>query len=600
MEKIKERKDISEQYQWDLASMFTSDADWETAFTAAQSTIAQDPFADIRGKLAVGPQYVAAYFRQSGDLQLDVEKLYIYAHTKSDQDTREALYQGMYSRAHTLISMYSESASFFEPELLAMPADTLASYLEYAELQEYRHALEDIMRWKPHVLSGETEAALAALQDPLSGVSQAYSQLTNADFVHGSFTVDGVEYIVTNGRYGLLLEHRDRRVRQAAYEKLMDTYVAHRNVLGSLYAASVKKDVTMARLRSFPSARESALFQYNIPSDVYSALIDGVHSQIDRVRRYTEVRRRALGLEHVAPWDRYVPLVETADVKYTFEEGMALIKVGLRPLGDEYAAILDRAVQERWIDVYENEGKRSGAYSTGSYKTKPFILMSFQGNYDSVSTLAHELGHSVHSYLSNKTQPPQYAGYSIFLAEIASTVNETLLLRHLLSTTEDPAWRAKLINEQLDKLSGTIIRQTQFAEFESITHDMSERGEALTPDSLANVFGKLSTFYAGDAATDDERMKFGWSRIPHFYRAFYVYQYATGLSAALAFADRILSEGTPAVQRYLDFLRSGSKADPLVILKNAGVDITDPAVVGGALKLFGELVDELGQELVQK
>ncbi len=598
MQEIRDRQDIAEEYQWNLASMFATDADWELELASVQSAFESDPFADIRGRLAEGPGHALAYFRQSIDLQLRVEKLYIYAHTKSDQDTRNTLYQGMHSRAHTLLAAYSEMVSFFEPELLAVDAETLASYLDHPDLSEFRHALEDIMRWKPHVLSAETEAALAALHDPLAGVSQAYSQLTNADFVHGSFTVDDVEYVVTNGRYGLLLEHRDRRVRQKAYELLMDTYVAHRNVLAALYTASVKKDITVARLRSFASARDAALFHYNIPTEVYDALVEGVHSQIEHVLHYMEVRRKALGLERVAPWDRYVSLVESADTRYTFEEAMDLIKEGLRPLGDEYVSILDRAVKERWIDVFENEGKRSGAYSTGTYNTLPFILMSFQGNYDSVSTLAHELGHSVHSHLSHGAQPPQYAGYSIFLAEIASTVNETLLLRHLLATAQDAGLRARLINEQLDKLSSTIIRQTQFAEFEAETHQLAERGEALTPDSLADLFAGLSTYYAGEAAQDDERTKYGWSRIPHFYHAFYVYQYATGLSAALAFVDQILTEGEPAAKRYLDFLRSGSRADPLAILKDAGVDMTDPAVVGRALKLFGELVDELENALI--
>ncbi len=593
METLRERQDIPQEYQWSLEAMFASDEHWQNAFDELNATMQDDPFADIRGHLHEGAKVVFDYFEKTVLLEKQLGLLAIYAHTKNDQDTRVTTYQAMMSRVQALEAEYGEKVSFFEPELLTVSDDVLQSYMQDPLLKEYKKVIDNIVRNKPHVLSGEAEALLATFEDVFSGSQQVFGQLTNADFVHGSFTIDDTEYLVTEGRFGLLLRNLDRRIRQAGYERLYDTYLNHKNAIASLYATSVKKDVRMSRARKFETARERALFANNIPVSVYDALIAGMRSNIAHVHRYVQLRKDRLGLDKVKLFDKYVPLVEAKMDEYSYEEGFALVERGLAALGEDYAQILQTARKERWLDVFENPGKRSGAYSTGFYATRPYVLLNFQGNYESVSTLAHELGHSVHTYLSGKTQPPQYSGYSIFLAEIASTVNETLLVNHLLDVTDDPLKRATLINQQLDSLTATIYRQTMFAEFELDAHRKVEEGHALTHDVLSEMYAGLNQFYHGPAYEDDDRSPAEWSRIPHFYRAFYVFQYATGMSAALVFADRMRKQGSVAVDKYLGFLSSGSKDYPLEVLKEAGLNMEDPSVVGQALKIYGDLVTEL-------
>lgn len=594
---IRERSEIEPQYCWDLESMFATDAAWETEYAALRDILKEDPFATARGHLGDGPGVVRMYFETARSVGERCELLYVYAHTKHDQDTRADRYQGYQAQALSLFSIYGERTSFFEPELLALPQERLDEYKQSPELADFRHALDNIARFKPHILSAETEAVLASLSDILGGARNIYSQLANADFVHGSFTVDGQEYIVSEGMYGVLLENRDRRVRERAYNQLIGTYLGHKNAISALYGNSVKRDVTVSQARRFATAREAALFGNHIPPAVYDALIDGVRANIGHLHRYYTLRRRKLNLDKLCLWDRMVPIVEVESPSYTYHEAMKLVRAGLGALGDEYGAILDKALSERWIDVFETPGKRSGAYSTGFYRTKPFILANFQGRYDDVSTLAHELGHSVHSHLTWTTQPPQYADYSIFLAEIASTANEILLVNHLLDKTDDRDLRAMLLNEQVDRMVATIYRQTMFAEFELAAHGMAERGEAVTFESLTKAFADLSTYYYGPEFDLNEKAFGEWTRIPHFYGMYYVYQYATGMCAALVFADRVRKEGKPAVDAYLGFLRSGSSAYPLDVLKQAGVDMTDPAVIAEGLKTFGSAVDALAQLL---
>ncbi len=593
METITDRSQVDSKYQWATEVMFATDEAWETEFEAVKAFVDTDPLAAFRGHLGEGAAVVLDYLTTSTQINERLGKLAIYAHTKNDQDTRVSAYQAMMSRVQMLGAIYGEKESFFEPELLSLADDVLASYLASPELAAYRHGLDDIVRGKPHVLSTEAESLLAALSDTLGTSQRVFSQLTNADFQHGSFTVEGEEYQVTEGRLGLLFRHENRDVRKQAFERVYDTYLAHKNAVAMLYFSSVSKDVTMAQARGFASARQAALFGNNIPESVYDALVQGVRDNISHVHRYYELRRRTLGLDKLELYDKYVPIVTGELEKYSFEEGFDLVKKGVAGLGEAYISDLQKAVDQRWIDVYENPGKRSGAYSTGFYATYPYVLLNYQGNYDSVSTLAHELGHSMHSYLSGKNQPPQYSGYSIFLAEIASTVNEMLLVNHLLDTTTDPKQRAFLINEQLDTLTGTIYRQTMFAEFEYLTHKAVEEGQALTHESLCAMYSELNQYYHGAAYQENDRSPAEWSRIPHFYRPFYVFQYATGMSAAIVFANRIRKEGSGAAEKYLGFLKSGSKDYPLDVLKEAGLDMTDPNVVKQALDVYGQLVDEL-------
>lgn len=593
MEAVKDRSEIAKQYQWSVEAMYATDEDWEAEFAACKEVVAGDPFAVYRGHLGEGAALLQQFYTQEQALSERIYRLHIYAHTKNDQDTRVAKYQGMMAQIESLAAQYGEKGSFAEPELLSLPEQTLRAYLEAAELVDYRQLLQDLVRSKPHVLSADAEALLASLSDSLGGARKIFGQLTNADFDFGSFTVDGQEYQVSSGRYGLLLRDRDERVRQAAYERMFDTFLAHKNALAAMYATSVTKDIAVARAKHYATTRAARLFANNIPESVYDALIEGVRSHVGHLHRYLELRRKVLGLPAVRMYDKYVALAELPHNDYPFEQGFELVQEGLAALGDEYASILQKARSERWIDVFENPGKRSGAYSTGFYGTRPYILLNYQGNFDSVSTLAHELGHSVHSYLAGQTQLPQYSGYSIFLAEIASTVNETLLINHLLDKTDDKQVRAALLNEQIDSLTGTIYRQTMFAEFEYLAHRKVEEGAALTHESLCQIYGDLNRFYHGSAYADDERASAEWSRIPHFYGAYYVYQYATGMSAALVFADRIRRDGQPAIDKYLGFLRSGSSDYPLPVLQKAGLDMTDPSVVSQALEIYGKLVTEL-------
>ncbi|MCI0182575.1 oligoendopeptidase F [Sulfoacidibacillus ferrooxidans] len=599
MDDLRERDQIETQYKWATEALFETNDAWEEEYKAIRKSVEEDPFASYRGHLHEGPERLLQYFQTAESLGERLGKLQIYAHILADQDTRTSFYQAMQSRIQMLGAEFAQKDSFFEPELLSLPVDQLDGYVHDEKLRDYQHVLDNLIRNKPHVLSDETEEALASLHDVLGSSGQVFSQLTNADFQHGAFTVDGKEYIVTEGRLGLLLRDTHRTVRKLAYEHVYDTYLHHKNAIGSLYANSVKADVRMARVRKFSTAREMALFSNHIPTTVYDALIKGVRDNIGHQHRYIELRRKVLSLDHVRLYDKYVPLAESSFDEYSFEQGFSLVQEGLRALGDEYQEILKKAVDDRWIDVFETPGKRSGAYSTGFYATRPYVLLNYQGNYNSVSTLAHELGHSAHTYLAGKTQLPQYSHYSIFLAEIASTVNETLLVNHLLDMTKDPLARATLINQQLDNLGATIYRQTMFAEFEQNAHRVVEEGQALTHDSLSEMYSTLNTFYHGSAYAEDERSTAEWSRIPHFYRAFYVYQYATGMSAALVFADRIRKQGESAAQKYLGFLRSGSKDYPLAVLNEAGLDMTDPQVVTQALTIFGQLVDEL-EELLTK
>lgn len=593
MEKLLERSELDVKYTWSTEAIFASDERWEEELQAVNTLVGQDPFAGVRGRLGESADFVGQYFLIEQTLAERLGKLQIYAHTKADQDTRLSEYQAMMSRVQSVSAEYAEQESFFEPELLSLPESLLHTYLQDDALADHRHALDNVIRNKPHVLSTETEAVIASFSDVLYGSGQIFSQLTNADFNHGSFTVDGTEYVVTEGRLGILLRNPDRTVRQLAYERLYDTYLGHKNAIAALYANSVKTDIRLARAKRFETARDFALFENNIPTSVYDALVTGVRNNAAHLHRYFELRRKRLGLDRVRLYDKYVPLVEAQLDDYAFEDGFRLIKEGLANLGDEYGTILDRAREERWIDVYETPGKRSGAYSTGFYATRPYILLNYQGNYNSVSTLAHELGHSVHTHLAGRSQLPQYSGYSIFLAEIASTVNETLLVNHLLDVTKDPMARATLINQQLDSLTGTIFRQTMFADFEWQTHREVEEGRALTHDSLCELYAGLNRTYQGEAYEEDDRSPAEWSRIPHFYRAYYVFQYATGMSAALVFADRIRKEGSAAADRYLGFLRAGSKDYPLEVLREAGLDMTNPDVVTQALSIYGELVTEL-------
>lgn len=588
-----DRSRVEEQYRWDLAAIFADDAACERELRAVRDVVAADPFAGVRGRLAEGPAVVRECLQTSLDLFTRVQKLSIYASCHSDEDTRNTTYQALRASVQALHAQAASCASFIEPELLGLPDAVLDAYVQAPELALFRMSLVRIVRGKPHVLGAGEEKLLSSLSDVLGVAGQVFGQLTNADFDHGDIEVGGVVYPVTSGRYGVLMRHSDRRVRQLAHEKMSGTYIAHKNAISALYAASVRKDVALARARNHATAREAALFRSTIPVSVYDALVEGVRAQIGHLHRYMELRRTHLGLDAVEAFDRNVPLADARFPEFAFQDAFERVVAGMAPLGEEYREILERARRERWVDVYETPGKRSGAYSTGFHATHPYVLLNYHGDIGHVLTLAHELGHSCHTYLSCANQPPQTSDYPIFLAEIASTANEQLLIRHLLQATTDPQQRAALIDQQLLSMTGTIYRQTMFAEFEWRAHERVEQGESLTYDRLCELYGELNRLYAGPAYRDSDLAQAEWMRIPHFYRAFYVFQYATGMCAAVAFADRILSEGESARERYLGFLKAGSSAFPLDVLKTAGLDMTDPGIVAQGLSEYGRLVNEL-------
>ncbi|MFY9120558.1 MAG: oligoendopeptidase F, partial [Syntrophomonadaceae bacterium] len=461
------------------------------------------------------------------------------------------------------------------------------------ELAVYAHYFDELFRQKEHILSEKEERLLAMSADLSSASNNIFTMLNNADIKFPHIRDEnGQEVELTKGRYGRFMESRDRRVRQEAYEGLYSTYKGLSNTLAATLSSSVKRDIFYARARNYPSALHAALDQDNVPVDVYDQLINSVHGHLDSMYRYMKIRKKMLQVDPLYMYDIYVPLVREFDMKVPYEEAKEITLKGLKPLGDEYLSVLRQGYERRWIDVYENQGKTSGAYSWGTYNTHPYVLMNYDDKLDDLFTLAHEMGHSLHSYYSNQTQPYVYSSYSIFVAEVASTVNESLLIDHLLKNTNDPQEKMYLLNHYLEQFRGTVFRQTMFAEFEKLTHERVEAGDALTPEALGELYRELNKKYYGPDVVMDDNICVEWARIPHFYSAFYVYKYATGFSAATAIKQSILEEGQPAIDRYLDFLKSGSYDYPINLLQKAGVDLTTPEPVEKALNYFTQLLDE--------
>ncbi|MCI8813902.1 MAG: oligoendopeptidase F, partial [Lachnospiraceae bacterium] len=582
------REEMDAKDCWRLEDLYASDAVWEKDLLEIQRQAGD--FARYQGKLAQSSKTLLEALTAQDAILLRMERLYVYASQKSHLDMGNARWQDMADRAQFQMVQVSERLSFMEPELLEITEEVWERYLNKEPgLALYKRYMQEKRRKKAHILSKEMEEVLAKASEMGQSPQNIFMMFNNADIKFGSIQDEnGVEQELTQGRYVQFLESRDRRVRQEAFEKLYASYDAFRNTLAATFSANIKQELFFARMRSYDSAREAALDQANVPLSVYDQLIEAVHSHLPSMYRYVRLRRKALGVEKLHMYDLHVPLVEKPGREYTFDQAKELVKEGLAPLGEDYVRLLEKGFEGGWIDVYENQGKRSGAYSWGAYGTHPYVLLNYNGTLNHVFTLAHEMGHALHSYHSDKNQPYIYAGYKIFVAEVASTCNEALLIHHLLAKAPDKDEEAYLVNYFLDQFKGTVFRQTMFAEFERTVHEMAQKSEALTAENLCRIYYGLNEKYYGPDMEIDEAIEMEWARIPHFYNPFYVYQYATGFSAAIAISSKILAGEPGIVEKYKQFLSGGNSMDCIDLLKICGVDMTSKDPVQSALQVFEE------------
>ncbi|MEZ5064718.1 MAG: oligoendopeptidase F [bacterium] len=589
---VPERDRIPAERRWELGHIFETREAWEAELNRVASLL--EPMLARKGSIAGGPGNLAEVLSLQSEIGSGLDRVYVYAHLLRDQDTRATDAQGMAERAAGLGTKVAEVTAWVEPEILALPAETLRAWTEAPELADRRHWLDDLVRVKEHTLSPREEEILAMAGEVTRTPRTVYGMLNDADLEFRAVRdEEGREVELTKGRYSKFMESPDRRVRRDAWDSLTEGYEKHRNTVASLLAGSVKRDIFYSRVRGYPSSLAAALFPKRISEDVYRGLVRTIDERKAVVHRYVALRKRLLALEDLQVYDLYVPLASGPARQFEWEEACALLEEGLTPLGGEYVEALRGGLEGRWIDVHETRGKRSGAYSWGAYSTHPYVLMNYQGTLDHLFTLAHEMGHAMHSYYSNLRQPYWYSHYPIFLAEVASTTNEAILMDHLLATTKDPGFRLALLNQYVDQIRGTVITQVMFAEFELRLHEMAERGEPLTSDSISEVYGEIYRRILGPELGFDERAGLGWARIPHFYTAYYVYQYATGYSAATALSRRILAGGDKERDDYLGFLAAGDSDYPLEILKRAGVDLETNAPVRDTLDLFESLLGQI-------
>ena len=591
-ETIRERKDIPLKDTWALEDLYATDADWEKALARMQARMPE--LSEFEGKLAQNGQTLCAFLALLEELDTQAESLGNYAMRRGDQDTRDANYQAMNGKFISAVTGLSAGLSFATPEIMAIPEESLEGfYADCPRLERYRRYLTDQRRKKAHTLSAAEERLLAAAAEMAGAPDSIYSSLLNADLTYpDAVDSEGKAHSLSQSTFVPLEESGDRVLRKSAYENLYHTLNGMRSTAAGLLDAQNKQQKFYATARKYSSAREAALDGTNVPLSVYDNLIEAVHRNLDKMHRYVRLRKKLLGVDQLHFYDIYTPLVQDLNKSIPYEQAKQTVYDALHPLGEDYRKILKEGFDNRWIDVYENRGKRTGAYSAGT-KVHPYVLLNYTGSLDSEFTLAHEMGHALHSYLSNKHQNPIDSDYVIFVAEVASTCNEALLMEYLLKRTRDKKERAYLINYFLDQFKGTIYRQVMFAEFEKTIGQMVDAGQTLTADVLCAEYRRLAELYYGPDMEVDEEIAIEWARIPHFYYDYYVFQYATGYAAAIALSRRILSEGEPAVKDYLGFLSGGCAKSPIDLLKGAGVDMTGPQPVNDALALFGELLDEM-------
>lgn len=591
--KIKKRNEINSIYKWNIEKMYSGDEDFDADYKKALEL--SGSFKKYHGKLTSNAKTLLNALKDKDQLFLIAERLFVYSRMKLDEDNSSAKQQALFGKAISLTARISAETSFFTPELLSADKDTVSDYiLQESELETYRFMLEDAFREKEHVLSDVEENLLAQMSEVTGSTKNIFSMINDADIRFADITdEDGNSSPLTHGNYINFLESYNRDVRKQAFTNMYKSFESLINTIATAYNYNVKNDVITARIRKYSSARSAALSSDNIPEEVYDNLISVVHEYLPVLHRYIKLRKKMLGVDELKMYDVYVPLIEMPKEEINFDSGVAMMKEALAPLGEDYLQILDKAIEDQWIDIYENENKTSGAYSFGSYDSYPYVLLNYTDRLQDVFTLVHELGHSMHSYYTRTNQPFVYGDYSIFCAEVASTVNESLLIQYLLDKETDTEKKKYLINMHIEAFRTTLFRQTMFAEFEKITHEAVENGETLTADMLCSEYEKLNKMYFGDAIGEDDYIKYEWARIPHFYNAFYVYQYATGYSAATAISKKILEEGSEARDAYKKFLASGSSDYPVELLKIAGVDMSSKEPVIAAMKTFENLVNEL-------
>ncbi|MBQ1871042.1 MAG: oligoendopeptidase F [Lachnospiraceae bacterium] len=595
--KLRERSEIDEKFQWKLEDLFATDEAWEESLKKADEYFKK--IESYKGKISKNAKDLYDFLKLSDEITDWAEEIANYSSRKNDQDTTVAKYQDYFARTMGMFVKMQQAYSFVEPEIFSVPEETIEGFFkELPELDLYRRYYERMKKSKPHTLSAEMEELMAAASDITSQADNIFGMLDNADIKFDPVKDSkGEEHSLSHGSYGPLMESSDRELRKATYESYYKEYKQYANTFASILATQVKGLIFNARARKYNNTLEASLSRTEVPVAVYKNLIEAVHNNMDKMYKYVQLRKKALKVDELHFYDIYTSIVGDSEKKIPYEEAQATILEALKPLGEEYCKVLKSGFENRWVDVYENKGKRSGAYSAGT-KTHPYVLMNYADTLDSMFTLAHEMGHSMHSYLSYKNQPTVYANYVIFVAEIASTCNEALLMQYLLKKTTDKKERAALINKFLEQFKSTLYRQTMFAEFELKINELSERGETMTAETLCNIYGDLQKLYFGEEnIVIDENIKYEWARIPHFYYNFYVFQYATGFSAAIALSQKILKEGEPAVKKYLEFLSGGCSKEPLELLKGAGVDLTTAEPINDALKLFGELIDEMDELL---
>ncbi|MBW7998065.1 MAG: oligoendopeptidase F [Candidatus Glassbacteria bacterium] len=599
VKKAVERSEIAERYKWGLEDIYATDEAWEKDFAAIKERIPE--IGEYNGKLGESAENLLGLLELEDQLGVVLGKLYVYSNMRSHENTSLDKYQGMADRASALSTEYSSAASWVIPEILTIPEDKLRGWVDGSDaLALYRHRLQDILRGKPHTLSPGEEKLLAMAGDVTRMPSTIFSMLDNADMTYPSIEDEnGEEVELTKARYGLFMESGDRDLRRRAFTAFYETYNRYENTLASLLFSIVKRDMFYARARNYGSSLEAALDGDNIPAAVYDNVVATLNENLAPLHRYMALRKKVMGLDEVHPYDLYTPLFPEMTKKYEYDEAVKLVSEALVPMGEQYTAAVKEGFGGGWIDVFETRGKRSGGYSWGSYGTHPYILLNYNGTLSEVFTVAHEMGHALHSHFTWSTQPPVYGDYTIFVAEVASTANEALLMDYMLEVTDDPAEQLSLLDHHVRQIQGTVYIQSLFAEFEREIHTRAESGQPLTAELLSELIGGLYQKYFGPELVVDEIYKINWGRIPHFYNNFYVYQYATGQAAATLLAEKILAGENGARERYLDFLKSGSSDYSINLLRRAGVDMTGPEPIEAVARRMDSLLDRM-EQLIDK
>lgn len=594
MGKIKKRNEIPDEFKWRMEDVYADEEEWRADINAVKELLPR--LSKMQGHIISSSDSFKETIELMNTIELLVEKVYFYANQKYYEDLGNGKYQTFSDEATDILTQFYAVSSFVEPELLSVSEEKIMEYLKEKNMEEYRQYFRDLFRQKKHILSAELEEVLAQTQTFSGGALDIFNVFNNVDLKFASITDEkGNEVALTHATFILYLESKDRSVRKRAFQSLYQSYQQYRNTLATIYVNSLKKDSFYANVRKYSSSRQMYLEGNAIPESVYDSLVDTVNANLELLHRYIRVRKKVLNLEELHLYDVYVPMVDTFHKDISYEQAKEMVLEGLKPMGEEYIHLLKEGFDNHWIDVYENEGKKSGAYSWSVYGTHPYVLLNYQPNLNSVFTIAHEMGHALHSYYSNENQTYSNAGYKIFVAEVASTCNEALLIHHLIEHADNKKEKAYLINHFLEQFRTTLFRQTMFAEFENIVHVMVDKGEPVNCEILCEKYYELNKKYFGEDIIIDKEIEMEWARIPHFYSSFYVYQYATGFSAAVALAKKILNEGASAVEDYKRFLKAGCSDYPIEILKWAGVDLGSSEPVEMAMKQFGELLSEFEQ-----